>query len=53
MFKRESSEFGKHFSMGKIDEIMESHDEQVRSVWIKYKLNSEKNTEDALTSLFK
>ena len=44
MFKRESSEFGRHFSMGKIDEIVQSHDKQIRAVWIKYKLNNEKNS---------
>ena len=37
MFKKESSEFGKHYSLGKIDEICKSHDNSARNVWIRYK----------------
>ena len=44
MFKKESSEFGKHFSLGKVDEICESHDDLIRNVWIRYKNLSENNS---------
>ena len=44
MFRRESSEHGNHFNMGIIDEIVDSHDKQVRNVWIKYKIGHATNS---------
>ena len=44
MFKKESSDFGRHFSLGKIDEISTSHDGEIRNVWIRYKNLTENNS---------
>ena len=44
MFKKKSSEFNSHFSLGKIDEVCESHDDRVRNVWIRYKNATENNS---------
>ena len=44
MFKKDSSEFSRHYSLGKVDEICESHDNQVRNVWIRYKNLNEKSS---------
>ena len=47
MFKKDSSEFSKHYSLGKVYEICESHDNQVRNVWIRYKNLNEKSSRRA------
>ena len=44
MFRRQSTDFGQHFKMGRVDEISPSHDGRVRSVWIKYRIASENNS---------
>ena len=43
MFKRESSEFKSHYTLGKVDELGLSHDGRVRNVWIRYKNKNETN----------
>ena len=44
MFKKESSDFSSHFSLGKVDEVCDSHDDRLRNVWIRYKNNNEANS---------
>ena len=56
MFKRESSEHGHHYNVGMIDEIVDSHDKQVRNIWIKYKIGHATNgirVERDIKSIFK